>query len=540
MSSNTHIPLFQIPELVTMIAEYLILHDIATLSISCKSLNQLFKPSLWKNVVINKNKPEHMSLLENRQHIRTLHIKGLHESMLDILASATQPSEPNNSISLNSSCIINTFVSTIPAMTNLQKLTILSEEREKIYFLKASIILRQSPRLVQLRFPISWFLDYEDQFLYILSNELPHLMEIYVSGGYSIQKQQSDSCWHYGFGIYFGCYNDRSLNELLTSSTPAENKMDSTVVSSPQSKIATIRLNRDRPNDYQRYPASFLIRNLLNHCPYLEQFEAPQLDIFHKGTRETYPGILCLNLQHITFTVSDWTAKEFINFIIEECAKGTGLKFCQLDFPSKNTFYANETLDNLAQHHSGTLEDFEILDSLTMCSEGVRSVLESSENLKRLCNGHMFFNTDCNELVRCDWACSNLKTLSLEVILTSSIHMADGGAWRVPEKLFSQIGRLTELETLAPGWVDCNGGPNRKKELVKRCLDQLGNPSNLRQFQMLTSCWSPIGQDEIELIYNSWLPLRRVIFRRHEQFLSKQPHWQWLQERRLGLQFNSS
>ncbi|KAF9342451.1 hypothetical protein BGX26_007497, partial [Mortierella sp. AD094] len=226
----------------------------------------------------------------------------------------------------------------------------------------------------------------------------------------------------YGFGIHFGRDYDRSLNELLTSSTPAENKMESTVVSSPPSKITTIRLKCDRFYDYHMYPASFLIRDLLNHCPYLERFEAPRMDSVYKGMSETYPGILCLNLQHIKFTARGYGTKEFINFIIEECSRGTGLKSCQLGFPVKGT-YANETLNNLAQHHSGTLEDVEILDSLTVCSQ----------------------------------------------VLDPSIYMADGGAWTVSEKLFRQIGRLTKLETLALGWVDSDGGKilgeDRKEEL---------------------------------------------------------------------------
>ncbi|KAF9356060.1 hypothetical protein BGX26_005781 [Mortierella sp. AD094] len=552
MPSNTHISLFQIPELVTMIAEYLTLYDIATLSITCKSLHQHLKPSLWKNFIIKKNEPEQMSLLENRQHIRTLHIKGLHESILDILASATQPSEPKNSIALDSSCIID--ASTLIAMANLQKLTILPGTYERIYFRKASIILSQSPRLVQLRFPISWFVDYEDQFFNIMCNELPHLMEISASGD-TINSETATrfllACvqlpqlrtLEYNFGIEFDYYQDPSSNELLPSSTHAENEMKSSVISSPGSKITTIKINYSWYQCYQWYPASFLIRFLLSHCPYLERFEAHQIFIDYKGAREIYPGILFLNLQHIAFTDNDGTNKLFINFIIKECAKGTGLKSFQLSLQYYRNSFGGQILGYLTSNHSGTLEDVEISDSGIISIEGVRSLLKSSEGLKRLCiHRKVALLLDCNELVDFDWVCSNLKTLSLRVMFTSGSYIADGGVWTVPEKLFSHIGRLTKLETLALGWVDEDKDdilyPNRKKELVKRCLAQLANLSNLRQFQMLSSCWSPIDQDDVELIHNSWLPLRRVISREHEKLLTKQPHWQWLQEQRLSLQFS--
>ncbi|KAF8975345.1 hypothetical protein BGZ46_009195 [Entomortierella lignicola] len=275
----------------------------------------------------------------------------------------------------------------------------------------------------------------------------------------------------------------------------------------------------------------------------------------------------CPNLQHLTWgsfgyhSSGSLSAKEFIN----ASAGGLGLKTFKCKYYNEEEHDDDidaepddeNLIETLLRLHSKTLENVEFLQCITATNLG--SVLTQCRKLKRLWT--TIYSPDCKGvgldyevIISYPWVCLGLKELCImlgkrDVEISEDDYYyrhfdSDGHADMVGKKVYAQIGRLVNLETLGIGHdvsVEAEDEPACDCDLTLKhgYLGQLRRLRKLRHLYMVTDFWTYMGQAEVEFMYKYWPLLKKITFGEANSTadLKNKPHWQWLQKKRPNLQY---
>ncbi|KAF9186871.1 hypothetical protein BGZ51_001727 [Haplosporangium sp. Z 767] len=113
------------------------------------------------------------------------------------------------------------------------------------------------------------------------------------------------------------------------------------------------------------------------------------------------------------------------------------------------------------------------------------------------------------------------------------------------QRLYEQIGRLTELEVLR---LDSGQGMLFVQDydmegfswdltLSRGYLRKLSGLKKLRKLSLMEDFYSRMGQAEVEFIDAEWPRLELIEFKWKLSRISSTPPWRWLKERRPGLRY---
>ncbi|KAF9344597.1 hypothetical protein BGX26_004127, partial [Mortierella sp. AD094] len=575
MESISATSVFEIPELLELIAQYLVPDDIARTRATCSNLSRLLEPYMWRDLVIKKIIPLQEPFLENRHLIRTLHIQEHKELDLDFLMTGLAPIEPaiTNGSPSHASSLEHPIEpgGTDPkkkntgAFINLRCFTILSAEEENdaspSSLLQSGTFFDYCPNLTNLHLPISALLDNTQlQNLDLLSKTLIHLDKLTLDG-YSLPLGKTQQ-------LLTTCFQHSQLKELtcnfaITCNSDSQQAQFNWILENlrgiPSSKITSLEL----PSCEQGYPSTFLIPLLKDHIPNLERFDVPRIACYDYDELDDEIRGCCPKLQHLSSSLFGRDAYDeygVIAFFIAS-AGGVGIKSYHGEFFDELSYFLEprDIMDTLLKHHSSTLEEINLPYCEVVKSKDIQSMLELCRKLKR------FWATPCGcgqvaidfrDILSGDWVCHDLKelflTLSRRGVDDSDFddtedenyeggedddydkddgndkelkgknnkrgaHMA-ATLKSVPKRVYAKIGQLVNLETLGLGCDNSEHAVAREEVFRKDLtledgwLAELKGLVRLRHFYMATDFWSNMGQGEVEFMHSNWLCLEKITF----------------------------
>ncbi|KAF9362847.1 hypothetical protein BGX34_005387 [Mortierella sp. NVP85] len=514
---SPHSSLFDVPELVGIIAQYLSSHDIAQCMVTSKAWAHLFEPFLWREVVLGAFRPTPRTLERNRHRIRCLHVHRNFHTVLPTLA-ADLPSIESFSGSDDlgpptpePSCVF----------PNLRSISLYSEalltstEQRRACFDYIVRILNQSPGLTAISLP-EGFLEQprNDQehpynhiqcFLYTLANRLPCVQELDVQ----LAKVQPD----HGLEFLRVCFNHPQLVDLHCN-FQIENRDHPSIKDTQQLEAFLKSLEDDkkareasgRPAVGTRikelllpqfsYPLNFLCTLLKSHLPNLERFDIPDIQDDGTSYRDSLREAIahgCPKLQHIlcsNFNEDEEKIHEIFNGIIDGCRGGQGIKslYCEQFADVTDDNDSRLIMETLLDGHAETLEDVELGDCQSVRRSDLVNLFSKCKNLKRVrieSGGWERAVMKFQDVVSRAWVCHDLRELQLtfgrptidqqeedmdlDETSKSDLAIADDGesrnrlgrqrfeTWvrRIAKDAYGQIGRLSRLEELCIGYDEC-------------------------------------------------------------------------------------
>ncbi|KAF9291475.1 hypothetical protein BGZ68_003895 [Mortierella alpina] len=548
-----------IPELAACLSAYLTTSDITHAMATCKAWSEQFKPLLWINLQIGRTLPERTLLEQNVHRIRNadldlqlIRFDGTFGTNLFNFWATLSRGLPVSSTACSSGPLL---------CNNSKNLTHLHLEFHD--FIPPPIEQAFSALYRLHHLTIRGYMWEESWFLSLLraSLPLPRLSELYCyfaieSGSNVFESNPEGECK--GVDDVAEPRGDLKtiLEEAIAARTSETGSMDV--------KIKALRF----PDTVEGGDIINIILPMLRSALVeFETFEVPELCYYRpRGFYEEVARKYCPRLRHLTFPMS-FTAdypSEVCSFIrgAAELKTVRGAYFSD-GWPPKSC----SMMRMLITHHSKTLEELEILDCRGTTSSDQQDILASCKKLKRF--RVMFPFPD---VVDREWGCLGLKELWLT--LNRSIHYkrakwamkrefsaSRAQAWSqekmkkeekkrqvkawAAQRVFVQINQLVVLETLSLG-TDDNvyvGLDDRRVSewdftLSKGWLAELAGLKNLRHLHMRTEYWSEMSQAEVEFMDAKWPLLGEISFdlKKDElDTLAKQPHWQWLQQKRPEL-----
>jgi len=87
MAATPRPSIFNVPELVGLVAQYLSNHDVAQCMTTCKAWTPFFEPYIWRHIKLNSSYPTPQALALNRHRIRSLSVASDDFANLRTLAS---------------------------------------------------------------------------------------------------------------------------------------------------------------------------------------------------------------------------------------------------------------------------------------------------------------------------------------------------------------------------------------------------------------------------------------------------------------------
>ncbi|KAF9274998.1 hypothetical protein BGZ68_000185, partial [Mortierella alpina] len=423
----------------------------------------------------------------------------------------------------------------------------------------------------------SWFLS-----LLRASLQLPRLSELYChfiveSGDYTFEGDSDDE--------YEGVEDVAEprgelktiLEEAIAARTSETGSMDV--------KIKALRFPEPREGDI----TSIILPVLRSELVEIETFEVPELyyyrpEKFYEEVARKY----CPELRNLI--IPPYYTEDHPAAVCSFIRGALGLKTVRGDyFSDAYGSISNKMMPTLVQHQFKTLEEVEFLHCRMIKSSDQQDVLTSCKHLKRFWvvpadsykseHGLRF-----QDIVNREWSCLGLKELCLTLNRTidaESARVAAQQEWSTSsaqelsqeskqevnldqhddqeqecqvkawaaKQVFIQIGRLVVLETLALGTDESPHGTEKDGRvsawdltLSKGWLAELAGLKNLRHLHMRTDYWSEMGQAEVEFMDAKWSLLGEISFDLKKSELCdlvKQPHWQWLQQKRSELRLSA-
>lgn len=305
------------------------------------------------------------------------------------------------------------------------------------------------------------------------------------------------------------------------------------------------------------YKANILLRFLKDYCPNVERFYLPDIEFESTSQKkDIFTGAWCPYLQHIIYDANTRHDLDTICSFLSGCSQRIGLKTFLVDCRS-DISDIDKMISTLLSCHSETLEDITIKYHMELDGEAINGILTTCRNLKRLRIVPSYHSNSIRfkTLVPGEWVCLDLKELYLFVSFESEIQNNDEHDNKKPlsiaKMLFSQIHRLTKLETFAFGWQsdvtkqdilasernDCRGFSSVDKTgngglpLNQPWLMELANLCNLRHFHMLSHVWHYVNEAEIILVLNNWPRLRKVSFDQGDRICRNISDRIWMEQR---------
>ncbi|KAK3823079.1 MAG: hypothetical protein J3Q66DRAFT_330799 [Benniella sp.] len=347
----------------------------------------------------------------------------------------------------------------------------------------------------------------------------------------------------------------------------------------------------DLPSDTFEYPPNFICALLKSHLPNIERFRIPYIcwneytSLMSSFRDAVAQG--CPKLQHID--CSRALGSDAVIFGVIEGCREWGLKsFTSLNFDNLTKGSDGRRLmETIVLDHSRTLETIDLEPSRAIHRDDFVNLISRCKNLKKVII-HDYGDpvrgmVEYQDVVLQEWVCRDLVELQLalgrpsiepgvdESISNEEEYAIDNGnndgddgdegrrlqlytAWacRKAKEAYGQIGRMTKLEGLHLGsserrqWLSAMmNGPEYDLTLEHGWLGELAGLKELKHFGMTTNLWSRMGQVEVEFMDAQWPKLEMITFNIFDpesnsaefEFIIKERHWQWLQERRPHLRY---
>ncbi|KAK3823065.1 MAG: hypothetical protein J3Q66DRAFT_437479 [Benniella sp.] len=588
MAATPPSSIFNVPELVGLVAQFLSSHDIAQCMTTCKAWTPFYEPYLWRDIKLDSSYPAPQALALNRHRIRSLSIASNDFANLHTLA-VDLPDTPFSAPSQEP--LDSTSSSTVTGNNIFQNLYIIrvdydsgeDDYDERLLCLDYILrILHQSPGLLQLSPPCdilgnSVTSNQTESFLYALAHKLPYIKELNIRGYSVLPKIALEFlrvCFnhpqlanlHCDFVIgrqsdNFSIEDFHQFNSFLNSMEDDKKAKEATGKTALGSPIKSLLL----PETAGGFPLNFVCTLLRSYLPNLELFHIPGVNVDSAPSfEESLRGAVaqgCPKLQHLRCW---WSADErmarVINSIVEGCEQWGLKSFYCVDFNDQNY---RTILETLSEIHYKTLEEVELVDCRHVDSDDLVELF-SCRNLKKVKIQQSETGRSTIELQNVKFKCHDLKELQLTMVQPDMNPETDYfseeeeeeyedllprgrierfGRWirRKAEEAYTQIGSLSKLESLSVGCEEKD-----YQELVldheydltleHGWLQQLAGLKELKRFQMTSDFWSEMGQAEVEFMDAQWPKLETVGFSSQDtKAIVKKPHWQWLQKRRPQL-----
>ncbi|KAI8351909.1 hypothetical protein B0O80DRAFT_454980 [Mortierella sp. GBAus27b] len=590
-SSNSSVPhaprrsVFDFPELIEPIAQYLPNHDIVQCMATSKTLARQLEPFLWRHVVLKWSLPAPPALARNRQWIRSLSItasRRYSHGLLDVLsgcgADNLTPAQSSSHDIHHSNRSPETTGDT--GFHRLQSILIDIDmstgywfENQRLPFVDHALrILQHSPNLTKIILP-DCFLGNEyapvqtQMFLDTLEHKLPHLRQLTLNG--TIVDNDT------GLRLFSVCFNHPQLTDLrcdfsavfgqeelsrlleIVKDSKKEPRIDEEPTMSPIKALVL-------PLTYDGYTPDFLCTLLKDHLPDIEHFYFHSInnDVAVDLTEAFRDAVAqgCRKLQRLEF-MYDYSGSTHIEKAIKGAILGSkewGLKSIRGAYVGDMDTESNPSMMTaLLDHHSSTLEDVELVQSKHVASHVFGRLFHECKNLKRVkikpvprpASRVLYYD----DMVSKEWACRGLKELHMILAQRPFGSENDGHSCAVDDrddeermlelvkKAFGQISRLSKLEILCLG---TDNDPPLEQGYKDLSLDhgglsELAGLKRLRHFGMTEKLWLGIGQAEVEFMDSQWPHLEQISFG-HDGIsgIASEPHWQWLQTRRPYLKYS--
>ncbi|KAF9343583.1 hypothetical protein BGX34_006583, partial [Mortierella sp. NVP85] len=438
MAATPPSSIFNVPELVGLVAQYLNSRDVARCMATSKAWVHLFESFLWQDVVLKRPHPTPQILARNRHRIRSLRIASYDYPNLQALA-ADLPNTPFSEPSQESRD--STSSSTATGNNIFQNLRIIRIDNDYPYRWKLRCldyilrILHQSPSLLQLSLPSdilddSVTSDQTESFLYAMAHKLPCIKGLDIrddlnSRGHKVLPKiglellrvclshPQLANLHCNFRMnYLSTKDFHQINAFLNSVEDNKKAKEATGKSALGSPIKSLRF----PEITEGYPPNYLCTLLRSCLPNLELLYLPDVG----GNRElSFVESLrdavaqgCPKLQHLRCSwYDDEESHNVINGIVKGC-KQWGLKSFHCEKLEDDE--SRCILETLLSNHSNTLEEVELVHCQVNCYDLVD--LLSCRNLKKVKILQSSDGDGAIELHNVKFKCRDLKELQLSIV----------------------------------------------------------------------------------------------------------------------------
>ncbi|KAF9362845.1 hypothetical protein BGX34_005385 [Mortierella sp. NVP85] len=573
--------IFDVPELVELVAQYLSGHDIIQCMATSKAWERLFEPFVWQDVVLKGTILTPQAMACNRHRIRSLQVAHNDYTNLGTLADglpSVTPFSPDN-LDLTSSPLksCGSTVSSLATGSNIfQSLSTIHvghkshtrklDEKDRLICLDYIFrIINQSPGLhwVTLGGEI---LDQSDtqvqSLLYLLGHKLPCLKRLdvtYAQIDLDIGLELVRVCFNHPQladldcrlsvrrAGYYRSKNSQRLNAFLTALENDHKTREASGELAVGTRIKSLKL----PKFEDGYPSNFICALLRSHLPNLEQFDVPEIydneDTSYSDSLKKAVAQGCPRLQHIRVSWNNYTFERTIHQAMDGIIQGCnemGLK--SLHWDGFQQRYAQRTMRILLEGHSTTLEEIELRDCRDIDHSNIMGIFSVCKNLRKVVIiPNMYGNAilSFQDMVLQEWVCHDLKELNL-TITRPRVARGEEEEDVMAKQAYEQIGRLSKLETLCLGCVRRQDPDASVREseydltLERGWLAGLAGLKEMRYFYMATDFWSRMGQAEVEFMDANWPKLEKITFGRYgSRGDFDKPHWDWLQEKRPHLQY---
>ncbi|KAK3823074.1 MAG: hypothetical protein J3Q66DRAFT_330791 [Benniella sp.] len=590
MSATPHPSIFEFPELVGLVAQYLSSQDIVHCIASSKSWAHHFKPLLWRDVVLKRSHRAPQALALNRHRIRSLSVASNDAYNLHMLAADLPNTFPGGSPQgpRDPTCSSTTENNIFPHL-RIIRVDHKSEENasdsKRVSLCMGYVlrILNQSPGLLQLAPPeniLNFPSDHTKSFLYTLAHKLPCIRWLDIRGEgvppkigleflrvclnhpqlanlhcyFSITGQRPI----YGPFEYFSDEQCQLFKSFFTTMENDKKAREATGKPAVGSPIKSLIL----PKTASGYPPDFICTLLRTYLPNLERLHAPKVmgdgnwytDASFKKPLMEAVAQGCPKLQHLRCSWYEGGCMDkVINGIVKGCQEW-GLKsfYCE-DLDDQ---YGRRILATLSRNHSKTLEEVELANCQDVKSEDVAGLF-LCKNLKSVKIWRGRKGCAGIEIQDVNFGCHDLTELQLTITqpnvdpehcdfgsdededyedFCARLERFDEWLCRISERAYTQIGSLSKLETLSLNRDEWDGrGYDYDLTLEKGWLRQLAGLKELKHFHMATDLWVNMGQAEVEFMDAQWPKLEKIEFSKNMKSQVKKRHWKWLQARRPGL-----
>ncbi|KAK3823068.1 MAG: hypothetical protein J3Q66DRAFT_137810 [Benniella sp.] len=589
MAATPPSSIFNVPELVGLVAQYLSSHDIAQCMATCRAWTPYFEPYIWQDIELDSSYPAPKALALNRHRIRSLSVASNDFANLHTLAA-----DLGDRVSSDlwraldySATLTTTGKITFPNLRILQ-VDYESEENASDSKKRESCldcvlrILGQSPGLLQLAPPeniLSLSHHRIAFFLCTLAHKLPCIKELDIRGEkvpldigllflqVCLNHSQLVNL-HCDVGLvgqreYYTAKDFEDFNDFLKSIEDDKKAREATGKPVLGSPIKSLIL----PKTNEGYPPIVICTLLKSYLPNLERLHVPDIseDRDESFTRSLEEAVAqgCPKLQHLrcSWYEGDGYIEEVINSIVEGC-KQWGLKsfYCE-DIDDRGL----GILEILLENHYNTLEEVELVNCRKVQSNDL-GVLLSCKNLKRVKIQQSTSDGAAIEFQHVEFRCRDLKELQLTLHRPDidPLHDPFGSddeeedeeededrvyerfsSWeeRKAKEAYAQIGSLSKLESLSLNGDTVVNGPkgqshNNDLTLEHGWLQKLEGLKELKHFHMAADFWSDMGQAEVEFMDTQWPKLESIEFSCQDlEDIVEKPHWRWLKERRPYLEY---
>ncbi|KAF9357257.1 hypothetical protein BGX34_009460, partial [Mortierella sp. NVP85] len=569
MQENAQHRVFDIPELATLITQYLSPRDIGRCMMTSKTFSRQLEPFFWSHPVLGGCNQHPKSLVRYACHFLSL------EARPNSRFSFMRPAPPPLQITSNT-------LAALPEFPRLRKFTIQAYEPNSFLLLYSHLVFH-SPNLTELNLQYCFKSDSlsMEHYLNALATTLPCLERL------TIKYESNDPTT--GFRLLEVCFAHPQLTELqcdfmmdndlfpvinkrgtydprfaaLLKSLKSKNKNKSKAKADAGQRTGLRLKSLSLPDLYEGYPKTFLIPFLGSHVPNLERLCIPKVykldnEADVRRLEETIE-IGCPKLQHLSSnwenedmydeeTYKGWNA--FIS-VLRGCAKA-GLRTYQSRFFGNDRYSQGSIIENLLKYHGKTLEEIEFLDCYGLSSGSIQSILSTCKSLRKL---RMESRGDCIcELhfgdVLTEWVCRDITVLNLRLrrqVKVPQGRTEDEVTAEAAQRVYSQIGCLVKLEDLTLTcyeeysiWDDLEESCAYDLTLERGWLGEFAGLKRLRCIRMNYNYWCFMDQAEVEFIDTNWLKLQSMTFYGYRSRYGPQlqmDHWKWLKERRPYIEF---